>query len=159
MRCIASYGHDIGLHFDVAFYPEIGGLEELEQRIAFEAGVVGDLAGRAPAAVSFHNPTPEQLRQFDQPRLAGLVNTYGHPLRVGYRYVSDSNGYWRFHRLHDVLGERADAALHVLTHPEWWTPECRSPRDRIVRAVQGRAARNLEDYDAFLAAQGRENAR
>lgn len=159
MRRIAGYGHDVGLHFDIAFYPEIDGVVSLERRIALEASIVGDLAAKAPAAVSFHNPTPRQLERYDQPQLAGLVNAYGDPLRSGYRYVSDSNGYWRFHRLHDVLAAQADPALHVLTHPEWWTPECCSPRDRIVRAVEGRAARGLEAYDAFLAAQGRENVR
>jgi hypothetical protein len=159
MRRIARHGHDIGLHFDVTFYPEIDGLEALERRITFEAAVIGDLAAQAPVAVSFHNPTPQQLERYDQPRLAGLVNAYGHPLRTGYRYVSDSNGYWRFQRLHDVLAERANPSLHVLTHPEWWTPECRSPRDRIVRAIEGRAARVLQVYDAFLKAQGRDNVR
>lgn len=157
MRGIAACGHDVGLHFDIAFYPEIDGLEELEDRIAFEAGIVGALAAKAPVAVSFHNPTPTQLECYDQPRLAGLVNAYGRPLRTGYRYVSDSNGYWRFHRLPDVLAARADANLHVLTHPEWWTPDCRSPRDRAIRAIEGRATHVLEIYDAFLKCQGREN--
>ncbi len=157
MRQIAACGHDVGLHFDVAFYPEIGDLGALEGRIAFEAGIVGDLVAKSPVAVSFHNPTPAQLERYDQPRLGGLVNAYGRPVRTGYRYVSDSNGYWRFHRLSDVLAARADANLHVLTHPEWWTPDCRSPRERIVRAIEGRAARVLDAYDAFLKAQGREN--
>lgn len=159
IRLIAGYGHDIGLHFDVTFYPEIDDVETLERRIAAEAAMVGDLAAQAPVAVSFHNPTHQQLERYDQSLLAGLVNAYGGTLRSRYRYVSDSNGYWRFDRLHDVLAERASPALHVLTHPEWWTPERRSPRDRIVRAIEGRAARGLQAYDAFLKAQGRENVR
>ncbi len=159
MRRIAALGHYVGLHFDVAFYDDIIDLPSLERRIEFEADVVADLAESRPVAVSFHNPTPQQLERYDQPRLAGLVNAYGRPLRTGYHYVSDSNGYWRFHRLHDVLIARANPALHVLTHPEWWTPESRSPRDRIVRAIEGRAARGLAAYDAFLKAQGRENVR
>jgi hypothetical protein len=159
MRQIVSYGHDIGVHFDVAFYPEIEDLAELERRIELEAEIIGDLAKQAPSAVSFHNPTAQQLDQYDQSRLGGLANAYGRSLRENYRYVSDSNGYWRFHRLQDVLTERANPALHVLTHPEWWVPECRSPRDRIVRAIEGRAVRSLETYDAFLKAQGRENVR
>ena len=159
MRRIVGYGHDIGLHFDVSFYPEIDGLEALERRVEFEAEIVGDLAGSRTAAVSFNNPTQEQLSSFDQPQLAGLVNAYGHPLRDGYRYVSDSNGYWRFHRLQDVLAERKDRTIHVLTHPEWWTPERRSPRERISRAVEGRATCCLNTYDAFLEANGRVNVR
>jgi hypothetical protein len=159
IRQVSAYGHDIGLHFEVNFYPEVVDLALLEDRVATEARLIADLANQEPVAVSFHNPTPEQLSQYDQPRLAGLVNTYGAPLGTGYKYVSDSNGYWRFSRLHDVLAERAAPSLHVLTHPEWWTPAQSSPRDRIVRAVEGRASRGLKAYDAFLAAQGRENVR
>jgi hypothetical protein len=159
MRQIAALGHDIGLHFDVAFYPDIDGLAALERHIVVEAGIVGDLAGQTPAVVSLHNPTPEQLAQYDQPRLSGLFNAYGAQLRTDYRYLSDSNGYWRFRRLHDVLAERKEPMIHVLTHPEWWTPASCSPRERIVRAVEGRAARSLEAYDAFLALHGRQNVR
>lgn len=159
MRRIAGYGHDVGLHFDVTFYSDVVDLPSLEKRLAFEADIVSELAAAKPVAVSFHNPTAEQLKNYDQPALAGLVNAYGRPLQANYRYISDSNGYWRFDRLHDVLAERADPALHVLTHPEWWTPESRSPRDRVARAVEGRAARGLQAYDAFLAARGRDNVR
>lgn len=159
MRRIAAAGHDIGLHFDPAFYPEAGEVEAQEHHIRTEAQIVGDLAAKAPVAVSFHNPTVDQLARYDQPRLAGLVNAYSATLRIGYRYVSDSNGYWRFHRLHDVLAAREDVRLHVLTHPEWWTPESSSPRDRVARAVEGRASRSLRDYDAFLESQGRSNVR
>ena len=159
MRRIADSGHDIGVHFDATFYPEIGDLDSLERLIKIEAQIIGDLCNKAPVAVSFHNPTADQLARYDQPRLAGLVNAYGSPLRASYRYVSDSNGYWRFHRLHDVLAALEDTRLHVLTHPEWWTPECSSPRARVARAVEGRAARTLREYDAFLEAQGRSNVR
>lgn len=159
MRRIAGYGHDIALHFEIDFYPDIVDVPGLERHIAAETAIIANLADSTPVAVSFHNPTTEQLARYDQASLAGLVNTYGAPLRVGYKYVSDSNGYWRFHRLHDILEERAVPALHVLTHPEWWTPLRSSPRNRIVRAIEGRAARGLEWYDGFLQAQGRLNVR
>lgn len=159
MRAICALGHDLGLHFDVGFYGNIADLASLESHIAFEADILSELVAQRPVAVSFHNPTPEQLATFDQPRLSGLVNAYGAPLRQRYRYVSDSNGYWRHQRLHDVLSARADPALHVLTHPEWWTPGSLSPRARIARAVEGRAQHVLASYDAFLESQGRLNVR
>jgi hypothetical protein len=156
---ISGLGHDLGLHFDASFYGELADVAALERHIGFEADIIAQIAGVRPVAVSFHNPTAEQLARFDQLRLSGLVNAYGAPLRQQYRYVSDSNGYWRHHRLHDVLAARADPRLHVLTHPEWWTPDRRSPRERIVRAVEGRAARVLQDYDALLDSLGRLNVR
>jgi hypothetical protein len=159
IRRIAELKHDIGLHFDIMFYPDIDGTDSLERRIEFEAAIVGDLAMKKPNAVSFHNPTPAQLKNFDQSLLAGLVNAYGHQLRSNYGYVSDSNGYWRFRRLHDVLSEPSNLNHHVLTHPEWWTPDRRSPRERIGRAVEGRAANCLKTYETFLLSQGRLNVR
>jgi len=159
IRQICAYGHDVGLHFEVEFYPEVVDVAMLEERVAAEAAIIAELANREPVAVSFHNPTAEHLARYDQTRLAGLVNAYGAPLRTGYKYVSDSNGYWRFHRLHDVLADRSAPTLHVLTHPEWWTPRQSSPRERITRAAEGRAARCLARYDAFLESQGRLNVR
>lgn len=159
IRAIAGHGHDIGLHFDAGFYSGIADRESLEHRVAHEAAIIGDLAQRELRVVSFHDPTAEQLARFGQPRIAGLINTYGKPISEGYRYVSDSNGYWRFHRLLDVLTERKDRTLHVLTHPEWWTPDAASPRDRIARAVQGRATSVLSYYDMRLNALGRTNVR
>ena len=46
--------------------------------------------------------------------------------------------------------------LHVLTHPEWWQAEAMSPRRRIMRCIEGRAAPE-ENYDALLADNQRVN--
>ena len=151
MRLIANLGHDIGLHFDVSFYPEISDLCSLEEKVKSEAVIVSDLANKEVVAISFHNPTVEHLR-FDQPRIAGLANAYsgygarcvdskGHMSFGGYQYVADSVGYWRFARLHDILQCPSNQKIQVLTHPEWWTPDMLCPRARIDRAIRGRANR------------------
>ena len=62
-------------------------------------------------------------------------------------YVSDSNGYWRFERLPEVLAAGAHERLHVLTHPEWWQEEAMSPRERILRCIAGRARRRGDRHD------------
>ena len=89
--------------------------------------------------------------------IAGLVNTHGRTIQDRFGYGSDSNGYWR----HTPLGEEITLARHprlqVLTHPEWWVPEPMSPRARITRAIDGRAAYLAAKYDAAIAAVGREN--
>jgi len=159
VRAIRDLGHDVGLHFDSTFYGDHDDPASLERRINSERSVLEELAGTTVKAVSFHNPTEKQLLLFDQPFLADLVNAYGKPLRDGYRYVSDSNGHWRFHRLRNVLAAPAVENLHVLTHPEWWTPTEMAPRDRVARAVEGRARRVLQTYDKFLENQGRLNVR
>jgi hypothetical protein len=154
-RKALAAGHWLGLHFDSSF----PGRGDVSERVAAEAAQLADLLEQLVTAVSFHNPT---LVDADPASggdvVAGLANVYGPTLRDRYRYVSDSNGYWRFDRLLDVLAE-APPRLHVLTHPEWWQAEPLSPRDRIARSVEGRARATLRDYDALLEANGRANLR
>ena len=124
------------------------------RRGALEAYLRTDLK-----VVSFHNP--DQMRPEDLARgiFAGMANVYSPDVTGGYKYVSDSNGYWRFDNLFDVVAERQFEKLHVLTHPVWWTPEPMSPRDRVIRAVDGRAKFVVVDYDNMLANAGRLNVK
>jgi hypothetical protein len=86
-----------------------------------------------------------------------MVNTYGAGLRKNFTYCSDSNGYWRFRRLQDVLEQAEDEKLHVLTHPVWWVPDVMSPRERLARCIDGRRDFQHRFYDQTLADYGREN--
>ncbi|MGN6463032.1 MAG: hypothetical protein ACTHLY_17770 [Pseudolabrys sp.] len=159
VREIVDGGHWIGLHFDPGFYRLDIDLPELERRIHNERAVLEDIAGVSLTAVSFHNPTTSNALTFEQPHLGGLVNAYSATIRSRYRYCSDSNGYWRFDPLSDVLAQHDIPRLHILTHPEWWTPQALSPRDRVSRAIDGRAAAVHQAYDNFLEFHGRANIR
>jgi hypothetical protein len=87
------------------------------------------------------------------------VNAYGSYLTQHYGYASDSNGYWRFAPLDEVLVRDNEERLQVLTHPEWWVPEPMSPRERVARAIDGRARRQHARYDEIMKAMRRENVR
>jgi len=152
---ILALGHRIGLHFDAAFH-ELTEESRLDELVACEAGWLESWFGVRPVAFSFHNPT-EFLLKCDADRYGGLVNCYSAFFRNEVGYCSDSNGYWRFRPLEEVLAQAREPRLQVLTHPEWWQEEEMPPRDRIVRCVQGRAKAVLENYDAGLAASGRRN--
>jgi hypothetical protein len=156
VREILSLGHRLGLHFDAAVV-QPADEAELERALARERAILEDVFGAPVEAFSFHNPDFRETIGFDEDEYAGMLSTYGATLRRGYHYVSDSNGYWRFKRLADVLGEREHPRLHVLTHPEWWQAEPMSPRARIARCIEGRAHRVGADYDAILPAIGRLN--
>jgi len=150
---VLAAGHWLGLHFDSSF----PGPGDVSDRIAREAAQLADVLERPVVAFSFHNPgLANDDLAMDDDNVAGLVNAYGRSIRDGYRYVSDSNGYWRHQRLFDLL-EDGPPRLHVLTHPEWWQAEPLPPRARIARCVEGRARRTLDDYDALLEATGRAN--
>jgi hypothetical protein len=156
---IAAHGHALALHFDGGVYGvERWTHEALTQAVATERQILELAIGRPVSAVSWHNPDQSNLLEMDAPVIAGLVNAYGGPLRETHTYGSDSNGYWRHAPMGDLIAA-GDAKLHLLTHPEWWTPEAMSPSQRIDRAIQGRARRAREDYDALLARAGRRNLR
>jgi hypothetical protein len=152
-REIAALGHWIGLHFDAGF-PAGGSLDE---RAAWEGRVLSGALDVPVEAVSLHNPSVSRTEDLDVEALGGLVHAGARSVRDGYAYVSDSNGYWRFQRLPEVLASGAHERLHVLTHPEWWQEEAMSPRERILRCIEGRGRASETTYDELLATNGRVN--
>jgi hypothetical protein len=145
---ILSRGHKLALHFDAAFY-DISTEEQLNKLVEQEATMLQMAFGTRPEVFSFHNPT-EYLLTCEKERYGGLLNTYSKRFKENVPYCSDSNGYWRFTRLRDVL-EKADApCLQVLTHPGWWQDIPLLPRQRIFRSVYGRAEATLCEYDTVV---------
>jgi hypothetical protein len=90
-------------------------------------------------------------------RYAEMINTSADYFQQKVGYCSDSNGYWRFRRLEDVLRERRDECLQVLTHGEWWQEDVMSPKQRFERCVQDWAGKAQAWYDDVLRDAGREN--
>jgi hypothetical protein len=150
---ILGLGHELGLHFDPYFY----GDETEEQELGRERALLEELFDTPVRAVSFHNPTLNGRRD-DRDVVSGMVNAYGRYIRTHYGYASDSHGYWRDRPLADVLEAHEHERLHVLTHPEWWVPEPLSPRDRVSRAIDGRAARQHSRYEEIMARMRRRES-
>lgn len=155
VREIIAMGHQIGLHFDAAFH-DIPDEESLAILVREEAMLLEGLFGVMPAVFSFHNPLSFHLGCEDE-TYGGLVNCYSRRFKTEVPYCSDSNGYWRFRRMREVLAQATDPCLQVLTHPEWWQESAMSPRQRIFRSALGRARAAMADYDATISAHGREN--
>jgi hypothetical protein len=156
---IFELGHDLGLHFDPTFYGKGLGRDHFLDRVESERKLLADLVGVSPVAVSFHlfgvleEPPP------DDDIVSGLVNAYGKTIKSDYGYCSDSNGVWRHERLFDVIERAEHDRLHVLTHPEWWTPAAMAPRARIQRCLDGQAAAVGDYYDDLTDSYGRPNIR
>ena len=87
----------------------------------------------------------------------GLINCYSRRFKKEVPYCSDSNGYWRFRNLIDVLNEAKESCLHILTHPAWWQDDILYPRQRVYRSVYGRARAIINHYDVSVEHHGREN--
>lgn len=152
---ILELGHHIGLHFDASFY-DIHGENQLDDLVAKEAAWLRSWFGYNIHTFSFHNPTPFLL-SCEKDSYGGLLNCYSSFFKDNVAYCSDSNGYWRFRRLRDVLTEAKEDHLQVLTHPGWWQETAMLPRDRVLRCFNGRAQAGMNDYDAFLQQNQRKN--
>ena len=159
LRAIADLGHEIGLHFDAgAMGVAHWTAPQLEAALLRERDLFEAMTGHVVRAVSWHNPDLSNLLDFDAEQICGLANAYSRSLRSQYTYCSDSNGYWRYTPMPEVIAQGAEK-LHLLTHPGWWTPVPMPPRTRVERAVAGRAAAVMTDYDRLLDKGGRENRR
>jgi hypothetical protein len=152
-REIAALGHWIGLHFDAAFYAD----GAVDDRAAWEGRVLAEALEVPVLAVSLHNPSVSGTQDHDAEELGGMVHAGARSVRDRYAYVSDSNGYWRFERLPEVIAASAHERLHVLTHPEWWQEAAMSPRERILRCIEGRGRASVATYDALLSDNQRVN--
>jgi len=155
-REIRDLGHEVGVHFDAAA-ADLDSVATLERDLAIERDVLRRLIGVEVASFSFHNPS-QRTAPFAAPTYAGMRNAYAKDLMARVAYCSDSNGYWRYTPLEEFL-RMGHESVCVLTHPEWWQDEPLSPRERIVRCVEGRAAATLERYDTLLLVNDRKNVR
>jgi hypothetical protein len=155
IKDIISLGHDIGLHFDAGFY-QIQNEDGLDKLLIKEAKLLYDWFGVKVKVFSFHNPNDFMLR-CENESYGGLTNCYSKYFKTSVPYCSDSNGYWRFRRLREILEAATDPCLQVLTHPGLWQDSIMSPRERVFRCVYGRASRTLYEYDKVLLEHGREN--
>ncbi len=156
IRAIRDLGHEIGLHFDpeVCYYTPS---PDLEERIRFEAGVLGQVVEKDIRIFSLHNPTTLVSGTLDEPCHAGLINASASALRASFTYCSDSNGIWRYDSLSELIANPQVTRLYALTHPEWWQDIPMSPRDRIKRCIGGRLDFCLHYYDNLLAENSRPN--
>jgi hypothetical protein len=149
-------GHEIGLHFD-AMQSDVSTATKLEMSLEKECKIFETIFGIKVKSFSFHNPS-ELTNNFKDELYGGLINAYNNDLMSRFVYCSDSNGYWRFTPLEEFIRSN-HSAICVLTHPGWWTDVPMSPRDRIVRCVEGRAKATLWQYDELLIKHGRKNIR
>jgi hypothetical protein len=157
-RELVALGHWIGLHFDATSWLSAGRNQMLDE-ITKERAILAQALETPVDAISFHNPPSVPVPGLEDEQLAGMTSAVSPVIVERYTYVSDSNGYWRYRSLVDVVDDPAIERLHALTHPEWWPERPMPPRERVALCVEGRAAAVLAVYDDALAAVGRKNVR
>ena len=155
IREIIGMGHRIGLHFDPAFY-NIETEEDFNISLLIEKEILEKYFRCEINMFAFHNITPMILK-YRNWQYEGMVNAYAEYFKEGVAYCSDSNGYWRYERLEDILLNSSDSRMQVLTHPVWWQEKAMSPKKRILLTVDQRAEKTKQFYDAFLKKNDRSN--
>ena len=156
VQSISDMGHEVGAHLDTE-QVDVSSTRSLEKSLEREKIVFESVSGVKLKSFSFHNPTVlSETATYRDATYAGLINAYSTNLDDGFEYCSDSNGYWRFVPLGEFV-EKKHPKIYVLTHPGWWPEEPLSPRERLARAVNGRADAVLRQYDEFLEKHGRNN--
>ena len=155
VKNIAGLGHKIGLHFDAQFY-NINDEANLQEKLEFEREILEFFIKEKIEVFSFHNTTDFTMNCKSW-NYGGLINTYADYFQSNVKYSSDSNGYWRFDRMMDVIKSNCDKSLQLLTHPVWWTKEIQSPKEKIWNIIESRAKVNKVKYEEILSSFGREN--
>jgi len=157
---ILELGHELGLHFDPYFYQKTFGVNcDLDKYLKIEKKLLEEVFENKVVAISLHNPDTFKNFNLTKEKIRGMINVNSYYIKKHYDYCSDSNGYWRFNRLEDIIINSGTKNLHVLTHPGWWVPEPMSPRDRVTRCIEGRAKSQHTRYDDILKKYRRENIR
>lgn len=155
IKKIISCNHSIGLHFDINYY-DIRSSERLNYWLKFEKNILENLFGEEIQVFSFHN-TNEISMSFEDESYAEMINTYSNYFKTQVSYCSDSNGYWRYRKLVDVLNDDFVTQLQVLTHPVWWSDKELMPRTKIIRCAERRRFLLVDNYDKALIASNRVN--
>jgi len=152
---IIEFGHNIGLHFEHHFYNN--NKKKLEENLRSEKKILEKIFSVDVKVFSFDSPTLSNALNVSDNKISSMVNAYGQRIKNNYHYCTDSNGYWRFERLADVLESREYPYLHILTHPGWWQKNPMKPRQRVERCVKHRGLETLKIYDKILKETGRKN--
>ena len=152
---IIKLGHNVGLHFDLLFYEKPK--KNLIKKLNWEKKVLSELLDEKISVFSFHNPDTKNTLSISDYKLSQMINVYSKKVKNSYYYISDSNGYWRYSRLFDLLKNNNERKIQILIHPEWWQKTAMSPRMRVARCVDERSKRTLKTYDSILKASKRKN--
>lgn len=137
-----NMGHEIGLHFDEARYPEcVGNVEAVKEKIIKEADIMTKAVGRSITKVSMHRPSREIIDS--DLKIPGIINTYGSFFIRDYKYISDSRRKWK-EPIEAYIRNGEYEKFQILVHPFWYGETELSIKEAINSFV---SRASLERYD------------
>lgn len=110
---IAEKGHDISLHFDPVIYGD-----NFLEGFKFEREIFEKTFKTRIKIISIHRPNDFFLN-YDE-TLEGVEHTYQKRYFRDIKYISDSQGIFRFDHPLECDDFQKKNSIHLLTHPIWW---------------------------------------
>jgi hypothetical protein len=149
IRAILDLGHQIGLHFDEAYYSSKD-TENVIKNVDSEVQILKDHFDTGIFAVSFHRPS-QFLLQSDIKLNSNLINTYDRNFFKEFKYISDSRRMWKDGCLCSYFENTGSDysspdRIQALVHPIWWTDKSLSAQDTI----EGFLLKKLKYLDSEL---------
>ena len=115
VKRIIDLGHEIGIHYDEAFYAKE---KDLNTLIEEEASIMENMFEKKISVVSFHQPGLKIIN--NDIKIKNFINTYDKQDLEGMTYISDSNKVWKEATPWDIFDQQKYLNLHLLIHPMWW---------------------------------------
>lgn len=135
IKRIASFGHEIGLHYDLRTFPE----ESIaaEELLGFQATCLERVSGDSVRSIVMHEPSAGHGDYFRE----HARYTHPHASRFSdVAYISDSCRAWRDERLLECLDPTGPQRLLLNLHPELWLDARVEDRIEYLRTVSAPTA-------------------
>ena len=133
LKTLQTLKHEIGLHFDEAFYGCPMNPEDAIYAIQKEAKLLSAAIDTEVTTVSMHRPSKEILKA--DLHIPGIINSYGSTFFHGFKYLSDSRRRWR-EPVDEIICSEQYEKLHILTHAFWYHDDEQSIEESIRNYIE-----------------------
>jgi hypothetical protein len=147
IKKIAALGHTISVHFDPTIY------QDLERGLQMEIDIFESIFKVDIKTISIHRPNDFFLNH-DKP-ICGVEHTYQFKYFKDIKYISDSQGAFRYEDPIDNKSFTNKKSIQLLTHPIWWEKDSRTNIHAIERFIK-RTEKNKKHQIALNCAPYKE---
>jgi hypothetical protein len=141
-RRLIGMGHEVGLHYDLRVYTDLG-QDRLLETLEADINLLTKLAGKKVRSIAMHNPSISGGDPFRNTKQ--FINAYDDPYTKDIVFLSDSCGAWRDEAVSAFETCNIPSRLQLLVHPLFWDRETADRWTRLDEFMQGKVATLRED--------------
>jgi hypothetical protein len=143
-RCLVEMGHEVGLHYDLRVYGDLG-RDGLIETLEGDINVLTKLARKQVRSIAMHNPSITGGDPFRNTK--EFINAYDDQFTKDIMFLSDSCGAWRDEAVSVFENCNIPPRLQLLIHPLFWHREAADRWSRLDEFIQDKVAMLREDTD------------